>query len=79
MSDPNPWMLPKITDYFDPLTDAAQRFVDKLNNSNGTERDLEEIRAAVSEHVRVLPLRWLLITSWVIADDLYRTGNSLRL
>ena len=79
MSDSNPWMLRKISDYFDPLTDAVQRFSDKLESSPDPDRDLNEIREAVSEHTKVLPLKWLLNASWLIADDLYRTGNSLPL
>jgi hypothetical protein len=79
MADPNPWMLPKISDYLNPQTDAVQRFADKLEISPNPERDLKEIREAVSEHTKVLPLKWLLTASWLIADDLYKTGNSLSL
>jgi hypothetical protein len=72
-------MLPKITDYLNPLTDAVQRFAAKVEISPHPERDLKEIREAVSEHTRVLSLKWLLTTSCIIADDLYKTGNSLSL
>jgi hypothetical protein len=75
----NPWMLPKISDYTNPQTDAVQRFADKVEISLHPERDLKEIREAVSEHTRVLPLKWLLTASYVIADDLYKTGNRLSL
>ncbi len=79
LSDANPWMLPKITDYFDTQTDAVQKYLDKLEISHQVESDFTEIREAVSEHMRVLPLKWLLTVSYVVADDLYKTGNALRL
>ena len=79
MSNINPWMLPKISDYLDSQTDAVQRFADKVEISPHPERDLKEIREAVSEHTRVLPLKWLLTWSYVMADDLYKTGNRLPL
>jgi len=75
----NPWILPKISDYTNPQTDAVQRFADKVEISPHPERDLKEIREAVSEHTRVLQLKWLLTASYVIADDLYKTGNRLSL
>ena len=77
MSDINPWMLPKITDYLDSQTDAVQRFADKVDTSPHPERDLREIREAVSEQTRVLPPKWLLTTSYIFADDLYKAGNRL--
>jgi hypothetical protein len=72
-------MLPKITDYLDPRTDALQQFADKVEISPHPERDLEAIREAVSEHTRALPLKWLWTVSYVLADDLYRAGNRLPL
>jgi hypothetical protein len=79
LSDTNPWMLPKLSDYLNPQTDAVQRFADKVEISPHPERDLKEIREAVSEYTKVLPLKWLWTFSYVITDDLYKTGNSLPL
>lgn len=79
MSDTNPWMLPKLSDYLNPETDAVQRFADKVKISPHPERDLKEIREAVSEHTKILPLKWLWTMSYLIADDLYKTGNRLPL
>ena len=33
LSNINPWMLPKISDYLDSQTDAVQRFADKVEIS----------------------------------------------
>ncbi len=35
------------------------------------------IRAAVTEHVRVLPDRWLHWAAFIAAEDLYRTANAI--
>ena len=69
----------KVTDYFDSQTDAVQRFADKLRNSHNVEREVNAIREAVSEHMRVLPPKWAFSAAVAIVDDLYKTGNSLPL
>lgn len=77
MSDANHWMLPNIFDYLDSRNDAVQRFAAMVKASPDPESNLKAIREAVSEHTRVLPLERLWTVSYVIADDLYKAGNSL--
>jgi hypothetical protein len=72
------WTYPTVTDYWDQqrgaIDDAGKR-LEKL--SADRRRDaLEEIAAAVTEHVRALPDELILAVAVAVADDLYKAASS---
>ena len=66
--------MPKISDFWDSTKDAIPRFATKLEalppELAGEMTNM--IREAVTEHVRVLPDRWLYLAAFIAAEDLYR-------
>lgn len=76
----NDWMLPRITDYWDSRSEALEAHLQAVAGADPDARVvmLESIRAAVTEHVRVLPDRTLLTALATVADDLLKVGNRLQ-
>lgn len=74
-----PLMCPKISDYWDASKKAIPRFAAYLAAQSPTtaEQAKSAIRAAVTEHVRVLTDDWLPRVAFVVAEDLYRTANAI--
>jgi hypothetical protein len=72
-------MLPKISDYWDSTKNAIPRFAAELEALSPTaaKQTTATIRAAVTEHVRVLSDQWLPRVAFVVAEDLYRTANTI--
>ncbi len=74
-----PFMLPKLSDYWDTAKDAIPRFAAELAAQSPTaaKETTTAIRAAVTEHLRVLPDQWLPRVAFVVAEDLYRAANTI--
>jgi hypothetical protein len=72
------WFLPKITDYWDWTRDSLEKYAMEITAANSEVRakSLHAIRKAIAEHVRVLPERTLLDVLCIVADDLFKAGNS---
>lgn len=72
-------MLPKISDYWDTAKEAVPRFAAELAAQSPTaaKQTTSAIRAAVTEHVRVLSDQWLPRVAFVVAEDLYRAANTI--
>jgi hypothetical protein len=72
------WMLPKITDYWDDRVRAIDTASSSIGALGAAPRAaaLQDIRAAVTEHVRVLPDEMLVRAAVPIIDDLYRAACS---
>ena len=72
------FMLPRIVDYWDSATDAVPRFaaeLDKLSPA-AAKQSTAAIRAAIKEHLRVIPDEGLPQIAFVVAEDLYRMANT---
>ena len=69
----------KLTDYWDSNTGIVARLSSQIALLSPEERTrtLETLRNNVEEHLRVLPQRFLPGALFVVADDLYKTGNSI--
>lgn len=74
-----PLILPKTTDYWDTAKEAVLLFASQLRESSPEDARLlaSEISAGVTEHVRVLTDLWLPRAAFVVAEDLYRTANTV--
>lgn len=77
MNTSNPYFLPKITDYWD--YDAIDHWASMLGEMDDEtlSDSLDMLSAAVTEHTRVLSDELLQRVSIVIADDLYKTANTI--
>jgi hypothetical protein len=73
------WLLSKITDYWDSKRDSIEKYASEITTASPEVRanSLDAIRKAIAEHVRVLPERTLLDVLWIVADDLFKAGNSV--
>ena len=72
-------MLPKITDYWDTVQDGIPRSAVELStlSARAAKKTTAATRAAVTEHLRVLPDKTLLHAAFVVADDLYRAASTI--
>lgn len=72
-------MLPKITNYWDTAQDAIPRFAAELSALSPTaaKETTTATRAAVTEHLRVLPDKLLLLAAVAVANDLYRAASTI--
>src|SRR6266705_6642089 len=73
------WFLPKITDYWDWTRNSLEKYAMEITMASPEVRakSLHAIRKAIGEHVRVLPEQTLLDVLWIVADDLFKAGNSM--
>jgi hypothetical protein len=71
------WFLPKITDYWDWTRGSLEKFSLEIVAASPEARiqHISAIRAAVKEHMRVLPDRTLLDVLYIVADDIFKAGN----
>lgn len=75
----NPSFLPKITDYFDyGAIDHWASLLHKMS-SEALSNCVGDLGDAVTEHTRVLSDELLQRVAFVIADDLYKTANTINL
>lgn len=74
-----PLLLPKITDYWDAAKNAVPHFAENLESLSPADAHQTglEIRAGVGEHLRVLPDSLLGRVAFAVAEDLYRTANTV--
>ena len=79
MNPADPFFLRKLTDYWDSTTGTVQSLSEKLDTYSGQSREeaLDAIRAAVREHVRVLPDKTLCLAACVVVDDLYKVASHI--
>jgi hypothetical protein len=78
----SPWFLPKITDYWDWTRDSIEKYsLEIMAAAPETQQlQLDAIRAAITEHVKVLlPERTLLDVLMIVVDDLYKSGNKAKI
>lgn len=76
---PNAWMLPKLTDYWDPASGAINAHGQHLEALEQPElyAALDDIEAAVSDHVGALDDDLLLKGALVVSDYLYRSACAM--
>ena len=74
-----PLILPKVTDYWDPVKNAVPQFAGLFAPLSPAEAKgkADAIRAGITEHLRVLPDQLLVRAVFVVAEDLYRTANTI--
>jgi len=79
MNPVDPFFLRKISDYWDSTTGAVQSLSEKLDTFSGKGREeaLNAIRAAVREHIRVLPDKTLCLAACVAVDALYKVASHI--
>jgi hypothetical protein len=73
------FMLPKISDYWDTAKDAIPGFAAELaaQSPAAAKETTSAIRAAITEHVRVLSDQWLPLVAFVVAEELYRAASTI--
>jgi TPR repeat protein len=79
--DPNEeaWMFPKLFDYWDARVGAIDHFSRVFEAIPPTERatHARHIGAAIARHVAALSDESLMLASYVIVEDLYKTASHL--
>lgn len=77
MITPNPFFLPKITDYWD--YGAIERWAAILDHldTKALDDSQKHLRQAVIEHTKVLSDRDLQLAAVAMSDDLYKSANTI--
>lgn len=72
-------MLPKITDYWDTSQESIPRFASELSklSPKAAKKITTATHAEVTEHVRVLSDKHLLLAAATVADNLYQAASTI--